>query len=98
MLFLPSDLDGSTTDEMLNRKCLRLMFEGNATPDQAQTARAYILNATQFYEPASATDTGIIANRREGMRSLMVGLLNLTRFSVSELESTNSQGNGPDLS
>jgi len=86
MLFDRSDLQHETQDELENRKCLRLLFEANATRDQAATARAYLLNLTQFYGGLDPNDTAIVSHRREGMRELMAGIIRMTEFSVDVLE------------
>ena len=62
---------------------MRLIFEGNATPQQAQIARGFIADLTGFYETSITTRSpeAVLEARRLGAT-----LYNLSFQSVAELD------------
>ena len=66
---------------------MRLLFDGNASPDVAQRARAYILKLSGFYGVDDMPTDPAAIQRMAGKREMMAHIIEMTRVPVSELES-----------
>lgn len=92
MLFHPNDQFNAPQSELEARRVLRLLFDGNASPEVAQQARAYILQATGFYGVADedVRHDPIAQQRLAGVRDFMAQLIEMTRVPVPELDAMQS--------
>lgn len=82
-MFSPNEAGILPRDDLEARKVMRLLFEGNATEEQAQIARAFILNLTGFYstKPTERPAEAVLEARR-----IMATLIEYTRLEISEID------------
>lgn len=93
MLFHPNDQFNAPEGNLEVRRALRLLFDGNASAEVAQSARAYMLQKSGFYGVDNMPTDPVAIARLAGVRDFMADIIEMTRIPVSELDAmqTNSE-------